>query len=185
MLALTYLLYMLTKEVINKKISLKIKNILKRILRILSVIVLVGSIGYSIYLDVLYLQSKEKHTDIEHFKHLKMQDELYLSIKQLDEFILEMEKYNQTVYILDKMSPMCMIPINKYNKDYDMFNIGNFGGKGEEGIIEDIKQKENLVLLIEFESREKNWQHPKKITDYVKENLEEIGKINIYDVYFK
>ena len=30
------------------------------------------------------------------------------------------------------MAAVINIPINKYYKDYDMFNIGNFGVKGEE-----------------------------------------------------
>ena len=53
------------------------------------------------------------------------------------------------------------------------------------GIIEDIKQKENLVLLVKNKAYRANWQHPKKITEYVIENYEKTGNVDIYDVYEK
>ena len=42
-----------------------------------------------------------------------------------------------------------MIPINNYNKDYDMFLKGNIGKDGQEGQIQKIKQKfPNEIILI-------------------------------------
>ena len=108
---------------------------------------------------------------------------MYFSIKQIDEFILRMENHGKTVYILDAMSPMFTIPLNRYNKDYDMFNLGNFGSKGTNGIIEDIEKRQDVLFLILQE--EKNWQHPIEITEYVQENAELIGDINLFDIYEK
>ena len=66
-----------------------------------------------------------------------------------------------------------------------MFNRGNFGKDGEEGIIKDIESKENLVLLIKNDENSINWQHPKSITDYCKENYKKTGTVSIYDIYEK
>ena len=65
-----------------------------------------------------------------------------------------------------------MIPENKYNKNYDMFLKGNIGKDGEKGQIEIIKQ--NLKL---------NWQTPTEVIKYIRENLNKIGEISIYEIY--
>ena len=38
----------------------------------------------------------------------------------------------ENIHILDATAALYMIPIDRYNKNYDMFNIGNLGFKGEE-----------------------------------------------------
>ena len=53
----------------------------------------------------------------------------YENINKIDEFILSNEKKGKSVYILDAAAAMYMIPLNKYNKDYDMLMQGNFGSK--------------------------------------------------------
>ena len=51
------------------------------------------------------------------------------------------------------------------------------------GVIEDLKQKDNLIILIRQNEFEKIWQHPTEITDFVIENGNLIGEINIFDIY--
>ena len=77
-----------------------------------------------------------------------------------------------------------MIPIDRYNKDYDMFLKGNIGKDGEQGQIEKIKQKnDNEIILVRKSNLKTNWQTPKEVVKYVRENLEKIGKINIFEIY--
>ena len=60
-------------------------------------------------------------------------DENYIkSIKEIEEYIDLSEK---KVYILDATAALYMIPIDRYNKNYDLFLIGNLGKDGEEGQI--------------------------------------------------
>ena len=66
-----------------------------------------------------------------------------------------------------------------------MFNLGNFGGKGEDGIIEDLAQKENAVFLIKKREFAQNWQHPSRVTDYVEVNYKKVGEVSIYNVFTK
>ena len=88
------------------------------------------------------------------------------------------------MYILDAEAAIYMIPINKYNKDYDMFLKGNIGKDGEQGQIEKIKNKsENELLLIRKPNLRTNWQTPLNVINYVRENLEKKGEISIYEVY--
>ena len=71
-----------------------------------------------------------------------------------------------------------------YNKDYDMFLKGNIGKDGQEGQIQKIKQKEtNEIILIRKRNLQSNWQTPTEVVNYVRENLEFMGEVSIYEVY--
>ena len=67
-----------------------------------------------------------------------------------------------------------MIPIDRYNKDYDMFLRGNIGIGSEDAIIERI-QNEDALYLIKKKGEGVNWQNPHKVTAYIRENMEYIG----------
>ena len=85
---------------------------------------------------------------------------------------------------MDAEAAIYMIPIDRYNKDYDMFLKGNIGKDGEQGQIEKIKQKnDNEIILVRKSNLKTNWQTPKEVVKYVRENLEKIGKINIFEIY--
>ena len=75
-----------------------------------------------------------------------------------------------------------MVPIDKYNKNYDMFNKGNLGSGGEEAQIDKIKNEDAKYLILK-DNYNRNWQTPEKVRAYIKENLEKTGDIELYDVY--
>ena len=66
-----------------------------------------------------------------------------------------------------------------------MFNNGNFGGKGEDGIIENIKNENDKVYLVKGKDQKKNWQTPTKILEYIYNNLNHVDNKVIYEVYEK
>ena len=77
-----------------------------------------------------------------------------------------------------------MISLDKYHKDFDMFNKGNFGSKGENGIIEEIKQfPEGTKLFIKNKQYAKNWQTPMEVISFVENTYPKIGEISIFDIY--
>ena len=77
-----------------------------------------------------------------------------------------------------------MIPLNKYNKDYDMFLKGNIGKDGEQGQIEKIQNRNDKELyLIRNSKLRSNWQTPLNVVNYVRNNLEKIGEISIYEIF--
>ena len=104
----------------------------------------------------------------------------------MDNYITEQEKYGKKVYIMDAEAAIYMIPLDKYNKNYDMFLKGNIGKDGEEGIIKNIKNsKENCLYLIRKPKYSSNWQTPTKVVNYIKNNLNLIDEITIFNVYKK
>ena len=87
-------------------------------------------------------------------------------------------------YILDAEAAIYMISLDRYNKDFDMFNKGNLGAKGEKGMIEKIqKMPSGTKLLIKNDRYNKNWQTPMEVINYIKNNLNKISEISIFDIY--
>ena len=131
-----------------------------------------------------YYKSPDRNTEISHYRNIIVEDYLKERIEEIDFFIKEEEKENREVAILDAEAAIYQIPLNKYMKNYDMFNKGNFGKDGEDGIIEQIKQSKNKIYLIRKQNLASNWQTPTKVVKYVRDNLDLVGEVSIYDAYY-
>ena len=182
-IGLAYILYLLGITIYNK-INLQSK---KKIYKITSLMISIRAIAFIAVRgieNITEYTKQEKNETIEHYKNIQISEYLQERINEIDNFILEQEKENKKVYILDAEAAIYMIPINNYNKDYDMFLKGNIGKDGQEGQIKKIKQKEtNEIILIRKRNLQSNWQTPTEVVNYVRENLEFMGEVSIYEVY--
>ena len=180
-IAIILVIYM-TKLLVNKYFNgifnnEKMLKFTKTITNIIIIFVLL----LSFYKIIGYLRICNNY-NTQNFKYIPVSENLIESIKEVDDYILRQE---QEVYILDARAGVYMIPINRYNKNYDMFLIGNLGGKGSNGIIEDLQSKENAKLLLLSNEHNLNWQTPLDIIKYVKQNYNKIERIGSFDVYEK
>lgn len=180
---LIYIVSVLGK-IIYDKIKFNKKYKVYKILTLL-IWVFMFAIIFTKSINKIYVYAKtEKNIEIAHFKNIEVSSNLKNRINEIDNYILEKEREGKKVYILDAEAAIYMMPLDKYNKDYDMFLKGNIGKDGEEGQIEKIKQRqENELFLIRKENLNTNWQTPLNVIKYVKENLENIEEISIYNVY--
>ncbi len=170
--------YVYKKIKYNKKY--KVYKIITLIISelILSLILVISISNLYIYINI------EKNTEIEHYKNIRIDEDLKSRIDTIDQYILEKEKEGIKVYVLDAEAAMQMVPINKYNKDYDMFLNGNIGKDGQQGQIEKIKvRNENTLYLIRQKDISQNWQTPTQVIEYIRNNLKQIDTIDIYEVY--
>lgn len=182
-IGLAYILYLLGIAIYNK-INLQSKKKIYKITSLLISIILIAFIAVREIENITEYIKQEKNETIEHYKNIQISEYLQERINEIDNFILEQEKENKKVYILDAEAAIYMIPINNYNKDYDMFLKGNIGKDGQEGQIQKIKQKEtNEIILIRKRNLQSNWQTPTEVVNYVRENLEFMGEVSIYEVY--
>ena len=178
-----YIIILICKKIYNKINTKKKYKAYKIITLIIWLILLSIILIESIKKINTYIKT-EKNEEIQHYKNIIIEDYLENRIKQIDNYILEKEKQGKKVYILDAEASIYMIPINKYNKNYDMFLKGNIGKDGEEGQIQKIKErKEDELYLIRKRNLSLNWQTPKKVINYIRENLEIVEEISIYEVY--
>lgn len=174
LLVILYYLFKSIQETKNIKISIFIEHFMNII-----TISLVGMLVLSGINDIFIYTQTEKSV-LKHFSNIPISNTLQERILEVDKYIEDEER---NVYILDSEAAVYMIPLDKYNKDFDMFLKGNLGAKGEEGKIDKIKEMENTIILIKNEKIPLNWQTPKEVIEYVKNNLEKIGTINFFDIY--
>lgn len=154
----------------------------KYILEFIDIISIVWIVVFTMYVELKNfetLSDLSKYSAINNFKNIYVSESLSDSIKNIGDYINNSEKQ---VYILDSSAAVYMIPINRYNKNYDMFNKGNLGSGGEDSQIEKIKNEDAKYLILN-DDYNKNWQTPNKVISYIKENLNRTGNIDVYDVY--
>ena len=183
LIGLIYQIYLLGK-ILYRKIRLAQKYKVYKITTLLiQVIIFVEIAIYGI--NNLYNYIKvEKNERIAHYKNIEITEGLIERIDEIDAYISEQENNGKKVYILDAEAAIYMIPLNKYNKDYDMFLKGNIGKDGEQGQIEKIQNRnDNELYLIRNSKLRSNWQTPLNVVNYVRNNLEKIGEISIYEVF--
>ena len=139
-IGLIYVTFLLCKIIYDKiKINKKFK--IYKLLTSLICVIVFGSILKTMLSNIYDYMKIEKNVEISHYKNIEVSENLVERIKNMDNYILQKEQEGQKVYILDSDAAIYMIPINKYNKDYDMFLNGNIGKDGEQGQIE-----RNLII---------------------------------------
>ena len=128
----------------------------------------------------IYLYTQMDKSVLNHFSNIPISSTLQDRIIEVDAYIQDEER---DVYILDSEAAVYMIPLDKYNKDFDMFLKGNLGSASEEGQIEKIKNMKNAVILIKNDKMALNWQTPTSVIEYIRNNLEKIGTVSFFDIY--
>ena len=168
-----YIIY--NKLLLNKKRIVFIETASQVLTLYIVIIAISGSVNL-----IKCFNRIDKQNQINHFKLIP--DSSYSRVKEVDEYV---KNQNKDVYILDASAALYTIPIDQYNKNYDMFNKGNLGTKGEEGIIEELKNKQDFQILILQDKYKKNWQTPLKVIEYVKKEFNKEGSIGVFDIYKK
>ena len=162
------------QELKNIKLSIFIEHFMN--------IITISFVGLLILESIndIYLYSQTDKSILKHFSNIPISSTLQDRIIEVDNFI-QNEKKN--VYILDSEAAVYMIPLDRYNKDFDMFLKGNLGQASEEGQIEKIKNMKDTLILIKNNKIPLNWQTPKEVITYVKENLRKVGTVSFFDIY--
>ena len=171
------ILYALYK---NASKNEKSKKFLFFIIYFVMMLTTLVSIVFSLYNLTNYYKQRDSLSKLSHYKYIPIDKTLEEQINRIDKYILKNEKETK---ILDATAAIYMIPINKYNKNYDMLLKGNLGENGEENLKQEIGESKNTQYLILKDKFNKNWQTPLDVIEYVKTNKNKIGEIEIFDIY--
>ena len=136
------------QEIKNIKVSIFIEHFMN--------IITISFVGVLILQAVneIYLYTQIDKSVLNHFSNIPISTTLQDRILEVDSYIQNEER---DVYILDSEAAVYMIPLDKYNKDFDMFLKGNLGSASEEGQIEKIKNNldnKNYCKLILLDNDE-------------------------------
>jgi len=178
-ISLIYIIYLKLKEIIIKKeMQMFIKIFVKTFTKMFIFLIIM----VSLFIIKNYLLEKQL-SSINHYKYIPSNLDNQITI--IDDYIKTQHACGKGVYILDATACIYMIPIDIYNKNYDMFNKGNLGAKGEEGQIEKLKNENNTIVLILNDNYRRNWQNPEKVRAYIINDWNKIGEILHFDIYEK
>ena len=126
----------------------------------------------------------ENNKDLfKHFKNIPLTTGYIKLTQEIYDFYKE--NNDKKIIIVDAEACVYDIPMDIYNKNFDMFNKGNFGKDGEKGIINDIENSTNTIYLIKKDEAALNWQTPKSVIEYIRKNMKKLGSIEYYDIYCK
>lgn len=176
-IAIFYEIYSLARKIINK--INKLKKISFFVLFMLEAMLIMLLIYYTSNNLYNYYLTKESFSKLNNFAYIPVSESLQKQINNVDDYI----KKEENVKILHASAAIYMIPLDKYNKDYDMFNKGNFGREGEKRLIEQISNSNQIKYLILKDEYRENWQAPIGIINYVKNNKAKIGEVEIFNIY--
>lgn len=179
-ITLIYIFFLKLKKI---KIQEKELNLIKKYLRYFSELVVATIMILAIILIAKYIYNNNKFSNLKHFSFVI--STIDNQVNEIDEYILEQNSKGKKVYILDATACLYMIPIDKYNKNYDMFLKGNLGAQGEEGQIKKLENEENVIVLILNEKFKYNWQTPENVRRHIIENWNKTEEILIFDIYEK
>jgi hypothetical protein len=170
-------------------INIILKNRKSRTKYLFYAFVFVGLMVYPLYSNLSYMRenygeySEAKMCRIHNYENTVYYSVIEKKYNEVSNYIQLEKQGGYNVYILDAEAAISEVPIDVYNKNYSMFNKGNLGGKGEDGIIENIKQSKRSIYLVRQTKYSPNWQAPLKAIEYVRKNLKLVDSVNIYDCY--
>ena len=126
LLGTAYIMYVLIKKLVEKRSSITHK-ILEQFIKIGSVaVMIVISLTFTAPKLGEYL-SNEYKSKMDHYSMIPIEEGLEDRIKEISEFIVKQREESREVYILDAEAAIYKIPLNLYDKNYDMFLKGNLG----------------------------------------------------------
>lgn len=105
-------------------------------------------------------------------------------VVEVNEYILKKEVEGYNVRVLDIIASKYMIPLHRNNYKYDLMLNGNLGKNGEEALIKEISETENILILRQKPEIETiDMQQPEEIDKFIEKNYKKIGEINDLEIY--
>ncbi len=121
---------------------------------------------------------------IYEYASIGVQNEETKDILEVNNYILEKEKEGYKVLILDIDASKYMVPLHRNNYKFDLLLNGNLGFNGEERILEELENMQNLLILRQRpEDETVEIQQIEAIDKFIEENYEKIGEIGKLEIY--
>lgn len=161
--------------------------------KILKIIIIAFALLLFIFYSLIYIRRNimeykkiyNENYSLAHYDKIPITKNNIQMNKELNEFYKKKQKEGYNVILVDADACFYTIPLEVYNKNYDMFLKGNIGKDGEDGIIENIKSSSKTIYLLKNKGISLNWQTPTKVLDYIRNNLEKTEEFNIFEVWKK
>ncbi|MCI8655431.1 MAG: hypothetical protein HFJ48_06170 [Clostridia bacterium] len=181
---ISIILFIYIITMIAKRINFKLdRKLMSGMLTILSV----AMCGFSVYNFCIWntnINNLEKYNIDKKSPYYGgvIEKEKIQNINVVENYIKNNEN---NVIILSYKAALYMVPIQRNNGMMDLPFKGNLGKDGEKGLIEKIKNMENTEILIVKDEKDIMWQESKLVREYIKENMQNIGEIEEFEIWRK
>ncbi len=173
-------------NIICNKSNIRLKKS-KSFLKIFLFLLILVDVSINVYCFVqweLKIFNKDYTYNYEEpFFGVIIDDDMNEDIEIVTNYIKEKESEGKDVIVFSSKAALYMIPLKQSNGFYDLPFYGNFGNLSEEDIINDLKQKNDILILIDSDTENLIWQENKNIINVIKNEFEYKESINDFDVY--
>ena len=160
------------------------KNSIQNILKIVNGIIIMIMIIFSAYNMCMWVNTitddRYPYSWEEPFFGGIIGEEEYEKNERVSNYI---EENNKNVIVFSNRAALYMVPLNRNNGDFDLPFKGNLGIKGEQGLIEKVKEMENTQFLIYKEENANIYQETVIVKEYIKNTKNCIGEIEGFEIY--
>lgn len=105
-------------------------------------------------------------------------------IVEVNKYIVEKEQEGYKVLILDIDASKYMVPLHRNNYKFDLLLNGNLGFNGEERILEELENMQNLLILRQRPEDETiQIQQVEAVDKFIEENYEKIGEVGSMEIF--
>ena len=129
---------------------------------------------FASYIDIKFV------TDENVYKYTFVESETIEDLERMEGLMREEEQKGNRVVILSSKAAIYMSYFKINNGDMDLPFNGNLGKDGVDGLIQKLKDTENLTVLIDM--TDPFWQIPEELRDFVIKHYKKIDMIN--DFYY-
>lgn len=182
---ISIILFVYIVNIMIKRIDIEIS---KKIINGILIFLCTATCGFSIINFYIWTINKN---DIKQKYNINEESPFYGGvipeerIENINKVTNYIESRPNNVIVLSYKAALYMVALQRNNGDMDLPFKGNFGRDGENGIIEKIKNMENVEILITKDEEDKIWQESELVRNYIIENMEKIGEIEEFEIWRK
>ena len=141
-------------------------------------------ISISVLSVLAFLPSKENHilSSLNNYENVPIDRDADESIRKICEYIEEKKEQGYMVRVADDSAIAYKIPLDDYEKNWDMLLVGNVGTNTVEDLL---KSSEECVYLVNKNTENLGGQNHFEIIEFIKSNYVKVDEVMAFDVYKK
>lgn len=120
------------------------------------------------------------YSELNNYQGLLIDQRVEKMIGQIDDYIIEKEKEGYTVRIADTNAAVIKIPLDTYEKNWDMLLVGNLGSNS---VYELLQSDKPVLYLVRNTEIVYGLQDHYELISFIKDNYKKVDEIVGFDVY--
>lgn len=183
-IAIILLIYISNIILIKGDIKLNKGN---SIITLLLIVIIIVDVAINLYCFINWCEeisnNEYAYSYEEPFFGAIIDNDIYINIQTVTNYIEEKENEGKDVIVFSPKAALYMIPLKQSNGFYDLPFNGNFGVLNEQDVINELREKENTLILVESDKNNIKWQENEFILQTIKGKFDYVGDIEEFSIY--